>query len=1003
MMFASATASSLPIAFLNDSAILGGNGSSTQRIVSLLRQQGLNLVSVDAAQLAGPSTFNVTVYSALLLTNARLLPAKAAINYHTFALGGGGLILFGQPPRLNTSASQIGINLMSRYEPYFIAGTVTTNTTAALHSILGDRKQILPTSNAHAIQGVSAVGWLFPAENQFVPLLDLQDEYNRSVGWGLSLVNNQAGAYKGGRWIFSGVDEPAAFYQDPQFISVLASAVKRLFGSPATTLRLPPQPLRPLPQKRQHRKDSTNRFVHLTDDKKHLLLPRGGRYFLLGGDYFRGQINDSLTPSQLRIDLGNAVWAGLNTVRVYGLQASLLRTVPAMREVFEEFEQDHGLRILFTVQCYKDEAQRTAKGIISRTSEEAQALGNASWVMGYDLCNEPDDQNNYFGEIVINTTIAPNGTNVSTCLKDLYPAVANWGDFEKWFCGGWSTTFDAGHCKPLVKAAAMSAALPTTGAVRKGYEATDAVFGYWLKLRTDAIHAVEDELNQARQHPRHLITVGHNALHALLPSNGKYLDFVSHHSYPSNPTGNLSSTYASMANVSAVPLTTDALATLWADSPRPITFGEFGTKTTAGLWTEYLLPLQVSPSLPTAAALQDASGPSSATATSSICTLSDSCCSGVASTIGWFMHHGGSFGCSQLWSLGVDGNAGPKSTHHRCPVDGGTGPGAWLSATYQDCKTEIIAAGAAFSPPNQILICNPPNASSTPPVSALDFHTSAAWDLLTWLHALETGRDGALRWSLAEKSYPHAVRADTWTGNDQTDKKAHDAYVSGGRWGYFWYNGSPQGLPKPIAFATKFLRAYLDTAGDAAFSAPYKLTMHTAAVPRQADGSSWGMGVGYTFEGPNVLVVTNGGSAAGSYGHDNGMAAGGHSSTASQIRSLTLRLNFTVARTGMSVVNKALVPVTTLMLRWTGGVDEDDGLVRLMIMSTNDCVMDLDTIALVAQSVREPKEVAVVGKVGRCTMLQSPTGPAVARLYLLQGEEVAVGAAAAGRGSCERA
>jgi hypothetical protein len=77
---------------------------------------------------------------------------------------------------------------------------------------------------------------------------------------------------------------------------------------------------------------------------------------------------------------------------------------------------------------------------------------------------------------------------------------------------------------------------------------------------------------------------------------------------------------------------------------------------------------------------------------------------------------------------------------------------------HQDCIAEIIAAGAACPPPAAVKICAPPNASSVPPISSLGLHTSAAWDLLTWLHALAMDRDGGLRWSLAEKSYAHSVR-----------------------------------------------------------------------------------------------------------------------------------------------------------------------------------------------------------------------------------------------------
>ena len=67
-----------------------------------------------------------------------------------------------------------------------------------------------------------------------------------------------------------------------------------------------------------------------------------------------------------------------------------------------------------------------------------------------------------------------------------------------------------------------------------------------------AIHSVDTN---------HLITVGHNALHALLPSNG-LLDFVSHHSYPSDAHLNSSCTAAQFYNVTAVPVSVTHAPTL---------------------------------------------------------------------------------------------------------------------------------------------------------------------------------------------------------------------------------------------------------------------------------------------------------------------------------------------------------------------------------------------------------------------------------------------------------
>ncbi len=44
-----------------------------------------------------------------------------------------------------------------------------------------------------SLRGLSAVGWLFPQENDVLPLLEVVDAYNRTAGMALTLVHNFAG------------------------------------------------------------------------------------------------------------------------------------------------------------------------------------------------------------------------------------------------------------------------------------------------------------------------------------------------------------------------------------------------------------------------------------------------------------------------------------------------------------------------------------------------------------------------------------------------------------------------------------------------------------------------------------------------------------------------------------------------------------------------------------------------------------------------------------------
>ena len=132
--------------------------------------------------------------------------------------------------------------------------------------------------------------------------------------------------------------------------------------------------------------------------------------------------------------------------------------------------------------------------------------------------------------------------------------------------------------------------------------------------------------------------------------------------------------------------------------------------------------------------------------------------------------------------------------------------------------------------------------------ATVSFDAAAVWEMLPPLHALAHGYDGTLKWCLAEKPYPIAVRSDVWTGNDALDPVAHDKYVSGGRWGFYWYDGSVAGRPKPIVHAVRFLSAYLASFPgwpDASFS----LSLAPAA------GGATSLSAAYEFRGPDCLFL----------------------------------------------------------------------------------------------------------------------------------------------------
>lgn len=168
-MYAGAASALLPpLAVLRD----GDSSAAADNLVKLLNASdtGTSFVAITAAQMADSKFLTKAKFSGLLLVDAPNLPRAAAYSYFSFAKSGAHLILLGgKPPRLNTSRSEIGLNVMSPYEPYML-----DNAGPSKLCIAGAEKcdaVALPNISAGSL---SAIGWLFPSENRFLPLLEVQ-------------------------------------------------------------------------------------------------------------------------------------------------------------------------------------------------------------------------------------------------------------------------------------------------------------------------------------------------------------------------------------------------------------------------------------------------------------------------------------------------------------------------------------------------------------------------------------------------------------------------------------------------------------------------------------------------------------------------------------------------------------------------------------------------------------------------------------------------------------
>ena len=344
---------------------------STAEIVAAFFNAHSFSCSVLAAKELCSTSFKVPEY--LVITNAPELPPCAVANYFAAARGGTHLVILGgRPPLLNLTVSEFDLNVLSPYEPYWM------DRTRQVRSVSDNS-----TVYVGALQGLSALG--FPRSNvsSFLPILEGLDSWNRSTGWALSAVAHTSGVYSPGVWLLSGIREPA-FITNSGFLSVLLSAMRQVSDGSliqraqawktgwTTTVVPQPPPLR--------QRNSSGGRVQLSADGSRLLLPNGERLFAIGADYFRGGINMDVSPTQLRIDLTNAVNAGVNVMRIFGHNS--ISIDEASLQVFRDFNAKFGLWIIWTLGCFKDPLQHTMQGVVNSTYHTGLRLGREDWLIG---------------------------------------------------------------------------------------------------------------------------------------------------------------------------------------------------------------------------------------------------------------------------------------------------------------------------------------------------------------------------------------------------------------------------------------------------------------------------------------------------------------------------------------------------------------------------------------------------------------------------------------------
>ena len=428
------------------------------------------------------------------------------------------------------------------------------------------------------LSGASALGYAFPNQSAYYPLLEVLDAEGRREAWAVGLLRHTGGEFKGGSWLLAGIDQPE-FYNSPGLLTwMLETARSYSVPAPAKSVAATLDPAR-VAEKISIGKDG--RFVR----------PDGSPFFIVGANYcgtFDAKLEEFFSKKAFSPELLDAEFAkfhdiGINVMRSFSFGRMSTLEAPGDRvQVIRDCARRHGMYLL-------PEIGLKALGMgpldITDNAKHAGAVARAykgdPMLLGYDLSNEP-----YITEVGSMTFHGQPSPIVQAqpyeTMADLLvaPNDKNWVDRQIQKTDGWlnlpknipadtkrellaATGIWLSYLKEKGNAGHESTFLALNGQIdiaNSGkyapfFTALNETFAQWIDEVSQAIRA-ED--------PDALITVGYNRGYIALPANEK-LSFINNHIY--QKPGTFKDTEISLG-------TFDRLHAMFPG--KPITIGEFG-------------------------------------------------------------------------------------------------------------------------------------------------------------------------------------------------------------------------------------------------------------------------------------------------------------------------------------------------------------------------------------------------------------------------------------------
>lgn len=562
------------VAIIQDGASPRGEAEAFGKaIVEALRQEGID------GRIETPEGFLEALRSGRLPYRGAIISPWLSVSSDfgrglaAFAERGGDLALLGEAGiTLGRVDVSVGLPVFSPHEPYVLY-------------VLEGVSEVKPTEAAFdlgfagyrytgAIQGHSAVGYVYPHASRYWPLLAADDQHGRTRGWAAGVLVHQAGPYAGGHWLISGVTTPSFYLEEP-FARFVARAFA-LFRSGELMRRVEEEKLEQFVARERFRLETPAPAgsIRVSDDGTHLVTSTGEPFFMMGANYAGpfsygfgfGEIDVKAIESDFR----KARWAGINVFRLW----SAAEASPKLKSVLSEMARKYGIYLLIVLPHPAE--MGTDQQYLTRLRRIVRTWADEPMVIGYDLANEPDIQR--IGQIRYNSEPSPvlalkpfetfqswlDRRQIEEEVRaNAYPGNPRYTSHEEnlhlraardlWLGLVAGPLTRRGRDYSTFSAYDGSFAVPSSLAAL--HEAVDATFAQWIELLAGAIREIA---------PHQLVTVGYDQPYALLEAN-ETLDFISHHVYQ-RPTG--------LGEIEKNLTTLDRLRLRWPH--KPVSFGEFG-------------------------------------------------------------------------------------------------------------------------------------------------------------------------------------------------------------------------------------------------------------------------------------------------------------------------------------------------------------------------------------------------------------------------------------------